>query len=302
MPRDCQLDKRVFVKKSLGTKNHAAALAAARDFHTSTEALWAALLSGENPETAWQRYDAATRIARAFGFSYLRPAEIRDGSLAEIISRVTIAHEKQESTSVVAGMRQVGAHASRHHTTARTSRQYLQRIKRDRSRLFLLGGVAPESPATDLAELSPREGSVGQPHGIVIAGLLMLACGLATPLLIDSTYSSCVRMRAAPENLCDYAVRNSIAAELLSGLTIGLEETMRALNIITLLLIIVGGLNWGLVGAFEFNLVDALFGAGSVFSKAVYVLVGVSAIWQLIPFVRSMSVGETAAQRAHGRY
>ena len=35
---------------------------------------------------------------------------------------------------------------------------------------------------------------------------------------------------------------------------------MRSLNVITLILLIVGGLNWGLVGAFDFDLVAALFG------------------------------------------
>ncbi|OYX25585.1 MAG: DUF378 domain-containing protein [Rhodobacterales bacterium 32-66-7] len=58
---------------------------------------------------------------------------------------------------------------------------------------------------------------------------------------------------------------------------------MRALNALTLILIIVGGINWLLVGAFEFDLVAALFGGQTaVLSKIVYILVGLSAIWQLI--------------------
>jgi uncharacterized membrane protein YuzA (DUF378 family) len=73
---------------------------------------------------------------------------------------------------------------------------------------------------------------------------------------------------------------------------------MRALNIITLLLIIVGGLNWLLVGLFQFDLVAAILGGQTaVLARAVYVLVGLSAIWQLIPLVRSFDSGETAAQR-----
>jgi len=43
-------------------------------------------------------------------------------------------------------------------------------------------------------------------------------------------------------------------------------------------LIIVGGLNWGLVGLFGFNLVDWLFGSGSFVSAAVYTLVGIAAV------------------------
>lgn len=72
---------------------------------------------------------------------------------------------------------------------------------------------------------------------------------------------------------------------------------MKALNIITLALIIVGGLNWGLVGLFDFDLVAAIFGAGSMLSRLVYILVGISAVWQLMPLVSAMSSGEVAAQR-----
>ena len=61
---------------------------------------------------------------------------------------------------------------------------------------------------------------------------------------------------------------------------------MRALNILTLVLLIVGGLNWGLVGLFDFNLVSAIFGDMTLLSRIIYVLVGLSALWQIIPLVR----------------
>ena len=61
---------------------------------------------------------------------------------------------------------------------------------------------------------------------------------------------------------------------------------MRAINSVTLLLLIVGGLNWGLVGLFDFDLVAALLGEMSALSRIVYVLVGVSALYQLIPLFR----------------
>jgi uncharacterized membrane protein YuzA (DUF378 family) len=54
---------------------------------------------------------------------------------------------------------------------------------------------------------------------------------------------------------------------------------MKAVNILALVLVIVGGLNWGLVGFLNFNLVTALFGDGSVISRAVFVLVGLSAVY-----------------------
>ena len=56
---------------------------------------------------------------------------------------------------------------------------------------------------------------------------------------------------------------------------------MKALDVIALVLLIVGGLNWGLWGLFEFDLVVALFGGStSILSKIVYALVGAAAVYQ----------------------
>ncbi len=73
---------------------------------------------------------------------------------------------------------------------------------------------------------------------------------------------------------------------------------MKTLNLLTLLLIIVGGLNWGLVGLFNLDLVSAIFGA---FSRLVYVLVGLSALYQLVPFSQALSTDEVLAERSAGR-
>lgn len=54
---------------------------------------------------------------------------------------------------------------------------------------------------------------------------------------------------------------------------------MKLLNVLFLVLLVVGGLNWGLVGIFNFDLVAFLLGAGSLLSHLVYALVGVSAVW-----------------------
>ena len=72
---------------------------------------------------------------------------------------------------------------------------------------------------------------------------------------------------------------------------------MKILNLITLILLIVGGLNWGLVGLFNFDLVAALFGEGSLLSRIVYILVGLSAVWQLVPLSSAFGTGEVAAER-----
>jgi uncharacterized membrane protein YuzA (DUF378 family) len=57
---------------------------------------------------------------------------------------------------------------------------------------------------------------------------------------------------------------------------------LKVLDIIALILIIVGGLNWLLVGAFDFDLVAAIFGSMSAVARIVYVLVGLSAIYTLV--------------------
>lgn len=72
---------------------------------------------------------------------------------------------------------------------------------------------------------------------------------------------------------------------------------MKALNLVTLILVIVGGLNWGLVGLFGFDLVAALFGRGSMLAGLVYTLVGLSAIWQLVPLFSAFGSDEASALR-----
>ena len=57
---------------------------------------------------------------------------------------------------------------------------------------------------------------------------------------------------------------------------------MKALNAIALILVIVGGVNWGLVGLFDFNLVAAIFGTDSWFSNLIYILVGIAALYCIV--------------------
>lgn len=54
-----------------------------------------------------------------------------------------------------------------------------------------------------------------------------------------------------------------------------------ALDWIALILLIVGGLNWGLVGLFKWNLVDAIFGSVAWLATTVYVLVGLAALYTI---------------------
>ncbi len=53
---------------------------------------------------------------------------------------------------------------------------------------------------------------------------------------------------------------------------------MKQFNLLMLVLLVVGGLNWGLVGLFNFDLVASIFGNMSVVSRIVYALVGLAAL------------------------
>lgn len=69
---------------------------------------------------------------------------------------------------------------------------------------------------------------------------------------------------------------------------------MKTLNVVVLILVIVGGLNWGLVGLFNFNVVGAVF--GDTAARVIYVIVGLAAIWALT-FFRLVRLG---AETTHG--
>jgi hypothetical protein len=56
---------------------------------------------------------------------------------------------------------------------------------------------------------------------------------------------------------------------------------MKALDVLIAVLLIVGGLNWGLVGLFKFDLVASIFGNGAFLSRAIYALVGMAALYQV---------------------
>ncbi len=55
---------------------------------------------------------------------------------------------------------------------------------------------------------------------------------------------------------------------------------MRSIDVLAAVLLVVGGLNWGLVGLTNFDLVAAVFGEMSMLSRVVYSLVGLAAVYQ----------------------
>lgn len=66
------------------------------------------------------------------------------------------------------------------------------------------------------------------------------------------------------------------------------EDIMNILHKITLAIAIIGCLNWGLVGLFDFNLVEYLFGDGTILTRIVYVLVMISGLVQLRLFTKDL--------------
>jgi uncharacterized protein len=71
----------------------------------------------------------------------------------------------------------------------------------------------------------------------------------------------------------------------LSGQTLNKEESMKQFDVLAAILVIVGGLNWGLVAIAEFDLVATLvgleFGETNAVSRIVYGLVGLAAVYQI---------------------
>jgi uncharacterized membrane protein YuzA (DUF378 family) len=55
---------------------------------------------------------------------------------------------------------------------------------------------------------------------------------------------------------------------------------MRAFDAIVAALLIIGGLNWGLVGLFRFDLVATILGDMSILSRVIYIVVGIGAVYQ----------------------
>lgn len=56
---------------------------------------------------------------------------------------------------------------------------------------------------------------------------------------------------------------------------------MKIIDKIALVLVIIGAINWGLIGFFNFNLVETIFGNMTIISRIIYALVGISGLWAI---------------------
>ena len=79
------------------------------------------------------------------------------------------------------------------------------------------------------------------------------------------------------------------------------RSVWRAIDVITYVLIIIGALNWGLIGFFAYNLVATMFGEMTVLTRMIYTLVGVSAIYQLLSLPGILRRWGTASRAAAAR-
>jgi uncharacterized protein len=59
------------------------------------------------------------------------------------------------------------------------------------------------------------------------------------------------------------------------------HSTLKTVDVIALVLVLVGAINWGLVGLFSFDLVAAIFGEMTVLSRIIYTLVGVAGVYTI---------------------
>jgi uncharacterized membrane protein YuzA (DUF378 family) len=74
---------------------------------------------------------------------------------------------------------------------------------------------------------------------------------------------------------------------------------LKKLIIVTaLVVLIIGGLNWGLVGLFNFNLVAAIFGDGTFLARMIYILVGIAAAYTALRSPSWAHLGQRSSEPA----
>ncbi|WP_338596587.1 DUF378 domain-containing protein [Clostridium baratii] len=67
---------------------------------------------------------------------------------------------------------------------------------------------------------------------------------------------------------------------------------MKFVDKIALLLVVIGAINWGMIGIFDFDLIAMLFGHMSMISRIVYSLVGIAGLYSISFFARNSAVND----------
>jgi uncharacterized membrane protein YuzA (DUF378 family) len=66
---------------------------------------------------------------------------------------------------------------------------------------------------------------------------------------------------------------------------------MKGLNLISMILLIIGGINWAIVGIAGYNIVATVFAFAPMITTIVYVLVGLAALYQIMPLSKQLQEG-----------
>jgi Uncharacterized conserved protein len=67
---------------------------------------------------------------------------------------------------------------------------------------------------------------------------------------------------------------------------------MKTLDTIALLLVIIGAVNWGLIGFFQYNLIAILFGEATALTRVIFALVGIAGLYCISLFARDREIHE----------
>lgn len=71
---------------------------------------------------------------------------------------------------------------------------------------------------------------------------------------------------------------------------------MKIINLSTLVVVILGGINWGIVGNGGVDMVTAILGAGSLMARAVHMTIGLAAIYQILPLIKAIDIDQPRAE------
>ena len=64
-------------------------------------------------------------------------------------------------------------------------------------------------------------------------------------------------------------------------------KNAQVLQTIAMILLLIGGLNWGLIGIFEWNFIATVFGYTSVLTRTIYALAGVAAVYRILVWAKA---------------